>query len=166
MRLTRMAKQTAMTAILAAGFAVPAISHPHVFADARLDVVLSAEGNVTSLQHLWRFDDLFSSTVLVEFDKNGDLKLDDGELAAVGQTVKESLAEYGYFQVVTAAGKDVAMNKPDKLTADFGTWKMPWGDVNRFQRISPAIVHPFDDSKPSIPVPFAQEPAPDPPASR
>jgi acyl-homoserine-lactone acylase len=43
----------------------------------------------------------------------------------------------------------------NRLTADFGTWKMPWGEVNRFQRISPAIVHPFDDSRPSIPVPFA-----------
>ena len=43
----------------------------------------------------------------------------------------------------------------DKLTADFGKWQTPWGDVNRFQRISPAIVHPFDDSKPSIAVPFA-----------
>ncbi|MEW6320451.1 MAG: penicillin acylase family protein [Acidobacteriota bacterium] len=42
----------------------------------------------------------------------------------------------------------------DKLTADFGTWETPWGDINRFQRISPAIVHPFDDSQPSIPVGF------------
>jgi len=43
----------------------------------------------------------------------------------------------------------------DKLTADFGTWKTPWGEINRFQRIDGAIVHPFDDAKPSIPVPFA-----------
>ena len=43
----------------------------------------------------------------------------------------------------------------DKLTADFGNWATPWGEVNRFQRISPAIVHPFDDSKPSTPVGFA-----------
>jgi len=42
----------------------------------------------------------------------------------------------------------------DRLTADFGTWKTPWGEINRFQRISPEIVHPFDDSKPSIPVMF------------
>ncbi len=42
----------------------------------------------------------------------------------------------------------------DTLTARYGTWKTPWGDINRFQRISPAIVHPFDDSKPSIPVGF------------
>src|SRR5688500_6663168 len=42
----------------------------------------------------------------------------------------------------------------DRLTSDFGSWKTPWGDVNRFQRISPLIVHPFDDAKPSIPVMF------------
>ena len=42
----------------------------------------------------------------------------------------------------------------DKLAADFGTWKTPWGDINRFQRLTPAIVHPFDDAGASIPVGF------------
>jgi acyl-homoserine-lactone acylase len=42
----------------------------------------------------------------------------------------------------------------DKLTADFGTWKTPWGDINRFQRLTDDIVHPFTDSGPSIPVAF------------
>ncbi|MDE3172706.1 MAG: penicillin acylase family protein [Gemmatimonadota bacterium] len=42
----------------------------------------------------------------------------------------------------------------DKLTADFGNWQMPWGDINRFQRINDDIDPSFDDAKPSIPVPF------------
>jgi acyl-homoserine lactone acylase PvdQ len=42
----------------------------------------------------------------------------------------------------------------DKLTADFGTWKTPWSDINRFQRITDDIVHPFTDAGPSIPVGF------------
>jgi acyl-homoserine lactone acylase PvdQ len=42
----------------------------------------------------------------------------------------------------------------DKLTADFGTWKTPWGDINRFQRLTDDIVHPFTDAGPSIPVGF------------
>src|SRR5579871_4220323 len=42
----------------------------------------------------------------------------------------------------------------DKLTADFGTWKTPWGDLNRYQRINGDIVQKFDDSAPSIPVAF------------
>ena len=42
----------------------------------------------------------------------------------------------------------------DKLTADFGAWQTPWGQINRFQRINDDISPSFDDSKPSIPVPF------------
>jgi acyl-homoserine-lactone acylase len=42
----------------------------------------------------------------------------------------------------------------DRLERDFGGWRVPWGEVNRFQRISPAIEGVFDDSKPSIPVGF------------
>ena len=41
-----------------------------------------------------------------------------------------------------------------RLGRDFGSWHVPWGEVNRFQRISPAIEGVFDDSKPSIPVGF------------
>jgi acyl-homoserine-lactone acylase len=43
----------------------------------------------------------------------------------------------------------------DKLAADFGTWKTPWGEINRFQRLTPDIVHPFSDDGPSLPVGFA-----------
>jgi acyl-homoserine-lactone acylase len=42
----------------------------------------------------------------------------------------------------------------DKLVADFGTWKTPWGDINRFQRLTGDIVQPFNDVSPSIPVGF------------
>ena len=38
--------------------------------------------------------------------------------------------------------------------ADFGTWKTPWGDINRFERVNGDIVQPFSDSAPSIPVGF------------
>ena len=43
----------------------------------------------------------------------------------------------------------------DKLQTDFGSWKTAWGDINRFQRLTADIVHPFDDSGPSMPVGFA-----------
>jgi ABC-type uncharacterized transport system substrate-binding protein len=95
----------------------PARVHPHIFAEARLDVVIGADNKVNSLQHVWRFDDLFSSTVLVEFDANKDLKLDHDELEEVGKTVHQSLSEFNYFQVVTQDGKDVKMVAPDRLIA-------------------------------------------------
>jgi acyl-homoserine lactone acylase PvdQ len=42
-----------------------------------------------------------------------------------------------------------------QLTEDFGDWNMPWGQVNRLQRISGAIEQDFDDNKPFIPVGLA-----------
>jgi acyl-homoserine lactone acylase PvdQ len=40
------------------------------------------------------------------------------------------------------------------LESRYGTWKMPWGDINRLQRISSDIDNKFDDSKSSLPVGF------------
>jgi acyl-homoserine-lactone acylase len=45
-------------------------------------------------------------------------------------------------------------NASDKLAADFGKWKTPWGEINRFQRLTGDIVQPFSDAAPSIPVGF------------
>ncbi|TIP11514.1 MAG: DUF1007 family protein, partial [Mesorhizobium sp.] len=107
-----------LASAIAATFAAvePAQVHPHVFAEARLDVILGADHqSVTALRHLWRFDDLFSSTVMMEFDKNSDLKLDDKELKEVADTVHSSLAEFNYFQLVTQDGKDVPMVPPPHL---------------------------------------------------
>jgi len=42
----------------------------------------------------------------------------------------------------------------DHLRADFGAWKTPWGDINRFQRITDDISPTFNDAGPSIPVGF------------
>jgi acyl-homoserine-lactone acylase len=42
----------------------------------------------------------------------------------------------------------------ERLARDFGTWQVPWGEINRFQRNDGAIVQTFDDSKSSTPVPF------------
>ncbi len=100
-------------------FATPARLHPHVFAEARLDVRLNPDGSVKGLRHLWRFDDVFSSTILLEFDANSDLQLDTSELDTVAGVVKESIAEYDFFQSVTSNGKTVAMAAPDTLIADF-----------------------------------------------
>lgn len=49
---------------------------------------------------------------------------------------------------------DALVRASDKLAADFGSWQTPWGEINRFQRLSGDVDQRYDDSKPSIPVPF------------
>jgi len=44
-----------------------------------------------------------------------------------------------------------------RLERDWGSWRVRWGEVNRFQRIDDAITNQsFHDDASSIPVPFAQ----------
>lgn len=50
------------------------------------------------------------------------------------------------------AALDAAMAR---LNADYGTWQVPWGEINRYQRNDGAIQQTFDDAKPSVPVMFA-----------
>jgi acyl-homoserine-lactone acylase len=51
------------------------------------------------------------------------------------------------------AALDEAMKK---MTGLYGSWREPWGRINRFQRNDGAIVQKFDDSRPSIAVGFPE----------
>lgn len=105
--------------MLLTALAPQAHAHPHVFAEARLEIIVNGDRQVEALRHVWRFDDLFSSTVLVEFDKNKDLKLDAEELKEVGSVVHESLADFNYFQIILANGEEIEMEAPPEMMADF-----------------------------------------------
>ncbi len=71
----------------------------------------------------------------------------------------------GWLPPLETTRRVEAMSDTDKLAAlagamerlerDFGSWETSWGEINRFQRVSGAIDHPFSDDAPSIAVPFA-----------
>ncbi|GGZ06214.1 penicillin acylase family protein [Pseudoduganella plicata] len=63
--------------------------------------------------------------------------------------------DYLATQVTPRQRLEALVQASNRLENDFGTWKTPWGDINRFQRLTGDIKQPFDDSKPSIPVPYA-----------
>jgi acyl-homoserine-lactone acylase len=42
----------------------------------------------------------------------------------------------------------------DRLVKDFGSWSVPWGEINRFQRNNGAMEQSFSDTQASIPIPF------------
>jgi acyl-homoserine-lactone acylase len=68
----------------------------------------------------------------------------------------EGLSIYDYMaeKAGAKARLDALVEASDRLEKDFGSWGVPWGEINRYQRINGDIVQPFDDAKPSIPVPF------------
>jgi acyl-homoserine-lactone acylase len=62
------------------------------------------------------------------------------------------------IEVIEKASSEIKMAALLKvlgdLERDFGTWKVQWGEVNRFQRLTGKITETFDDDKPSLPVAF------------
>ena len=62
------------------------------------------------------------------------------------------------FLVNNATPKQLlgALNQAaETLSQDFGSWQVPWGEINRYQRITGDLVQNFDDNAPSVPVGFA-----------
>ncbi|GGC17816.1 penicillin acylase family protein [Pseudoduganella buxea] len=75
-----------------------------------------------------------------------------------GPAAKEqriAVLDYLATQVTPRQRLEALVQASNRLDGDFGTWKTPWGEINRFQRLTGDIKQPFDDSKPSIPVPYA-----------
>src|SRR5262249_49525371 len=79
----------------------------------------------------------------------------------IGRRVQDAARKAGISAEVYAATKaapdemvQALAAASDKLTSDFGTWKTPWGDINRYQRLNGDITQKFNDAGPSIPVGF------------
>jgi acyl-homoserine-lactone acylase len=69
---------------------------------------------------------------------------------AARQSVWDYLADHTSDAQKLAALAQAAQ----RLTTDFGSYAVPWGEINRFQRNDAAIVQTFSDVKASVPVPF------------
>lgn len=109
----------ALTGCLVLG--APAISHahPHIFAEARLEVETTSDNTISELRNVWRFDEVFSSSVVIDFDANKNLMLDPDELAKVSQLVKDSLKEFDYYTTIVDNGTDIGVVPPDNIVVDY-----------------------------------------------
>jgi len=140
-RVTMQLAAMALAAIPAA-----ALAHPHVFVEANLEVVRDKQGAVTEMRHVWRFDELFSSTVLLDFDTDGDGKLSAAELDEVSKVVTESIGEFNFYTEVRLDSKPQEFVGPQKIMVDYvdgqvlmffaATMKTPIAVHNRDFRVS------------------------------
>jgi acyl-homoserine-lactone acylase len=74
---------------------------------------------------------------------------------AAGGQFDAGMATYDRIDAAPAEMKLAALAEASaRLERDFGRWRTPWGEINRFQRLTGDIVQPFSDAGPSIPVGF------------
>jgi ABC-type uncharacterized transport system substrate-binding protein len=80
------------------------IAHPHVFIVQRLSIVFDNQG-LAGFRVEWNFDDMFSSMIATDYDKNQNSTLEPAEVAVVKEKVFSYIAEYDYFIFVKIDGQ-------------------------------------------------------------
>ena len=80
-----------------------------------MEIVGAPDGTLQAVRNIWRMDELFSSSVVFDFDENANGTLDADELEKVGAVVRESIAEWGFYTFVSIGGRDVKMLPPDAI---------------------------------------------------
>ena len=75
-------------------------------------------------------------------------------VARAASQARMSTYDYAIHRATPAERFRALAVASDTLTAHFGTWRTPWGHINRFQRLTGDIVQQFNDMAPSIPVAF------------
>jgi ABC-type uncharacterized transport system substrate-binding protein len=91
-----------------------ASAHPHVYVDARVDVVFDDKG-LAGFKVIWVFDEMFSNMIAYDFDTNGNGRFDAGEVEGVRKGAFSNLREFGYFTRIRIGGKPFAV----KFVKDF-----------------------------------------------
>lgn len=109
----------ALAALAALVMPANAMAHPHIFAEARLEIETTANGRISELRHVWRFDEIFSSSVMLDFDRNGNYVLDNSELTSISEVVTESLSDFDYYTSLTINGADGEITLPEPIKVAF-----------------------------------------------
>lgn len=110
-------KKLAIGSTLALAATSLAGAHPHVFVEANMEVVLNEKAEFTELRHVWRFDEVFSSTIILDFDANADGKLGEDELNELTSTVQKSIADYDFYTALRSGNDVIEFYEPEKINA-------------------------------------------------
>ncbi|MET3924686.1 DUF1007 family protein [Devosia sp. 2618] len=86
--------------------AAPAVAHPHILIDAKVDILFDGNGAVSGLRHAWTFDSAFSAWMIQGLDTNGDGRTSPEELQSLADENMDGLADYEFY---TYAGEGDAL---------------------------------------------------------
>jgi acyl-homoserine-lactone acylase len=77
---------------------------------------------------------------------------------STGENDKLDQVEKTYRFAATATAAELLqpmVTTISELNKKFGTWQTPWGNINRYQRLTGNLTEKYDDTQPSIPDGFA-----------
>ena len=94
----------------------PVAAHPHVWIND-VTTFLFKDRQLVAIHHRWQFDEIFSSFVIQQHDKNKDGKFDKAENASVQNEAFSNLRDYGYFTHVRVNDKKMPLERVQDFQA-------------------------------------------------
>jgi acyl-homoserine-lactone acylase len=98
--------------------------------------------------HRWAYDSTATSLAVFWGDQLWR------EVGSFAQAERLNVPNYIAARVGQDAKLAALSTAVARLKQDFGDWRTPWKDINRFQRLDDSIAPHFDDARASVPVPF------------
>ncbi|MBV7407617.1 DUF1007 family protein [Maritimibacter sp. DP1N21-5] len=101
--------------------ALPAFAHPHIFVDARHELIFDAKGRLTALRATWSYDEVFTLLMVEDggFDKDGDGSISPRELEAMRLWDADWPADFEGDVEVVVGGEVMDLSRPKDWDADW-----------------------------------------------
>ncbi|QUS55326.1 DUF1007 family protein [Pseudovibrio brasiliensis] len=87
-------------------------AHPHMFVQARAELVFDDDGYLTHIRHRWLFDDLYTAYAVQGLDANQNGFFEKDELAELAKINIQGLGEYGYFTFGDDSQTEIDFTEP------------------------------------------------------
>jgi len=102
--------------VFLAAFSGSAWAHPHVWADVKTELTISA-GFVEGVWAVWTFDDTFSQLILDDNNALGTSKIDAKTNASIRKSYFDNLKAYDYYSHFQLGNKPLAVPCPTRFQA-------------------------------------------------
>ncbi len=104
-------------------FCSVALSHPHVFIVQKINIVFNDQG-LTGFNIHWTFDDMFTSMIVGDYDKNQNKILEKSEVILIKKEAFSYLSNYNYFTFVKIGGRPFNVKFIQNFSAELHNGKL------------------------------------------
>ncbi|MCD6433290.1 MAG: DUF1007 family protein [Sulfurimonas sp.] len=104
-------------------FTISLFAHPHTFIEVHPTIKV-VDGAIKTIHFKWKLDEMTSTILIMELDKNADGKIDKKESAYIRDNYFIILKDYSYYTHIKVKGKLIKFPTPKKFIATIENHKI------------------------------------------